>query len=267
MKKIKLLLFVLSLILACKMNPSSASVSTAPEAGSAVYSAVVTYASPITNTIKFCGYTWTVKSGSGMGPGPNTWGDKNIWVDSKGWMHLKLSYDAASGKWLCAGVTSTQSFGHGTYQWKIQGPISAMDKNVVAGLFHYSGPDDFNEMDIEFARWGKDINPNVNYSVYPAAGATTAAQHLRTSWAQTGGTASTHRYTWTSDSVIFKSMNGYYDDDTNMFITHTFTPPATSIPTVSMPVKMNLWCFHGLAPTNGQNVEIVIHEFKFTALP
>lgn len=263
----KLLLLVLPVILACKMNPSSASSGTTPEAVSALDSATVTFASANTNTINFCGYTWTVKVGAGMGPGPNTWGNKNVWVDNKGWMHLKLSYDATSGKWVCAGVTSTKNFGHGIYQWKVQGPISTLDKNVVTGLFHYSGPDGFNEMDIEFARWGKDTNPNVNYSVYPATGSAIAAQHFTSTWAQADGTASTHRYTWTSTSVIFKSMNGYYDDDTNMFVNHTFTPPATSIPTISMPVKMNLWCFHGLAPTNGQSVEIVIHEFKFTALP
>lgn len=216
-------------------------------------------------TVRFSGYTWTIKNGPGIGPGPNNWSSNNAWVDSNGWMHLKLSYDEASGKWLCAGITSNETFSYGTFQWKIQGPVSTLDKNVVAGLFHYNGPDGYNEMDVEFARWGNPDKPNVNYSVYPAPGSTIPSQHFRDNWTQTDGTSSTHRYTWTSDSVVFKSMNGMYDDDTNLFSTHTFKTPATSIPSASLPVKMNLWCFKGLAPSNGQNVEVVIKEFKYIA--
>lgn len=217
-----------------------------------------------TTTLTFSGYTWTVKSGNGLGPGPNTWSSGNAWVDASGLMHLKLSYDSLSAKWNCAGVTSTQNFGYGTYQWKVQGPVSTMDKNVVAGLFHYAGPDNFNEMDVEFARWGDVNKPNVNYSVYPASGTTAKEQHATTSWTQSGGTSSTHRYTWTSNAVVFKSMNGFYDDDTNVFFTHTFVPPVTAIPIISMPVKMNLWCFRGMPPSDGQTVEIIIQSFKFT---
>jgi hypothetical protein len=31
-----------------------------------------------------------------------------------------------------------------------------------------------------------------------------------------------------------------------------------------MPVHINLWLFKGLAPKNGQEVEVIIHGFKFT---
>lgn len=218
-------------------------------------------------TITFGGYSWTVKSGSGLGPGPNIWGAQNVWKDSEGLLHLKLSYDSATSKWICAGVTSTVNLGYGTYQWQVQGPISTLDKNVVTGLFHYSGPDGYNEMDIEFARWGNAAKPNVNYSVYPAVGTTGTQQRITTEWTQSGGTSSTHRYTWTSSSVVLKSMNGFYNDDTNMFFSHTFLAPATSIPSVALPVKMNLWCFKGLAPSDAKEVEIVIRSFKFTPAP
>ena len=256
-------LLMLPIILACKdslvqagmskpLNESSISVSPAAQQST---------------TINFSGYTWTVKSGAGLGPGPNVWGAQNVWLDGQGLLHLKLSYDSASSKWICAGVTSTVSLGYGTYQWQVQGPLSTLDKNVVAGLFHYSGPDGYNEMDVEFARWGDASKPNVNYSVYPAAGSAGTQQHITSQWTQAGGTASTHRYTWTNNSVIFKSINGFYNDDTNLFFSHTFLSPPTSIPNVAIPVKMNLWCFKGLAPSNGQDVEIVIRSFKFTPAP
>lgn len=215
-------------------------------------------------TLKFSGYTWIVKSGAGLGPGPNIWGDRNAWVDAAGLLHLKLSYDQTTSKWVCAGITSKENFGYGTYQWQVQGSVSKMDKNVVAGLFHYSGPDGFNELDVEFARWGDASKPNVNYSVYPAGGTNGKQQRITTEWAQSDGTASTHRYIWTENSVVFKSMNGFYNDDTNMFFTHTFLPPSAVIPTAKMPVKMNLWCFRGMAPSDGKDVEIVIRSFKFT---
>jgi len=43
-----------------------------------------------------------------------------------------------------------------------------MDKNVVLGLFNYSGNDGFDEMDIEWARWGNENYPNCNFTVWPA---------------------------------------------------------------------------------------------------
>jgi hypothetical protein len=33
-----------------------------------------------------------------------------------------------------------------------------------------------------------------------------------------------------------------------------------------MQVHINLWCFKGLAPENGQEVEVVIRAFNFTPL-
>lgn len=256
-------LLLLPVILACKQDPvqppdnlQNSTISPSSGGEATTVSAA--------GTISFSGYTWNVKSGNGLGPGPNTWDTKNVWVDASGLMHLKLSYDSISAKWTCAGITSAQNFGYGTYQWMIQGPVTALDKNVVAGFFHYSGPDGFNEMDVEFARWGDAAKPNLNFSVYPASGSTGKEQHATYNWVQSGGTASTHRYTWTSSSVVFKSMNGFYNDDTNMFFTHTFVPPVTVIPTAAMPVKMNLWCFRGMAPTDGKEVELVIRSFKFT---
>ena len=31
-----------------------------------------------------------------------------------------------------------------------------------------------------------------------------------------------------------------------------------------MPIHINLWLFKGTAPKNGQEVEVIIHQFKFT---
>lgn len=251
---------MLPLILSCKQDMAMRAIPNAPGDPPAKVSATGQASSA---TLNFSGYTWIVKNGAGIGPGPNTWRGANAWVDSAGHLHLKVSYDSATSKWVCAGITSVNNFGYGTYQWQVQGPVSTLDKNIVAGLFHYSGPDGYNEMDVEFARWGDVDKPNVNYSVYPAAGTAGKEQHMRINWTQSGGTSSTHRYTWTKDSVVFKSMNGFYNDDTNLFFNHGFQSPETTIPAKGMPVKMNLWCFKGMAPSDGKEVEVVIRSFKF----
>ncbi len=49
----------------------------------------------------------------------------------------------------------------------------------------------------------------------------------------------------------------------------TYQPadPSTTISHSPMPVHMNLYLYQGVPPTNGQGVEIVIHNFSFNASP
>jgi hypothetical protein len=46
----------------------------------------------------------------------------------------------------------------------------------------------------------------------------------------------------------------------------TFAPPDSvlRVPQHPLPVHMNLWLLNGHAPTDGQEVDITIAEFKFT---
>lgn len=214
-----------------------------------------------TATIQFSGYTWYVKkSGSTkQGPGPNYWSANNVWVDANGWLHLKIS--KANGKWKCAEIWSQQNFGYGAYQWQVEGRVDQLDKNVVLGLFNYSGNDGFDEMDIEFARWGNVRYPNLNYTVWPAE-----AGYNNFSYTQEfslTGTYTTHRFIRSSNSVVFKSMHGFTNTDTNLFATATCTQPPNSISALAMPVHLNLWLFKGMAPSDGKSVEIIIHSFKY----
>lgn len=218
-------------------------------------------------TLSFSGYTWTIKdSGTGTaGPGPNRWKGANAFVDANGYLHLKLTKNATTGVWECAEVTSLQNFGYGTYQWKVEGAINNLDKNIVLGFFNYSGVDGYDEMDIEYAKWGVATNAWANYTVYPKQGQGQGNFHTATTFT-TGGTYITNRFKRTASSVIFKTLNGFYDDDTNLAYTTTCSSPPNSISTLSMPVHMNLWLFQGNAPASTNTVEIIVHEFKFTPL-
>ena len=218
--------------------------------------------------ISFGGYTWTVRSGQG-GPGPNTWAERNVWLDAAGNLHLKIA--RAGTNWSCAEVTMTRRLGYGRYQFQTLGRVDRLDENVVLGLFNYPtgdvGPDASNEIDIEYARWGRAANPIGNFTVWPVA------VHLRQTTKgfpfTLAGEASTHRFVWSPDRIRFQCLDGHRDDDAGELAAWTYQPPdpARRIATKPMPVHLNLWLFQGRPPKNGAEVEITIRSFRFTPEP
>jgi hypothetical protein len=217
-------------------------------------------------TLSFSGYTWNIKdSGAGTaGPGPNRWSTANAFVDAQGYLHLKVT--KVGTKWYCAEVTSTQSFGYGTYQWYVEGRIDQLDKNVVLGLFNYSGADGYDEMDIEYAKWGISGANNTNFTVYPAQGSSLANWHTTFNTTLTG-TYTTQRFKRNNNaSVYFQELGGFQSGNTNQITSATCNNPPNSISTLGMPVHMNLWLFQGHAPANNAPVEIIVHNFTFTHL-
>jgi hypothetical protein len=267
--KISLWMLIIAFLSACTEDTNSL-VSSDHFKGNPVGSTnTTTSALAGTSTLSFAGYTWNVRDNTVLqGPGPNYFSNANAWVDTNGYLHLKLALNPSNGRWECAEVTSDQLLGNGTYQWKIEGPINALDKNVVLGMFNYSGNDGFDEQDIEISKWGKQGNKNVlNYTVWPATGSTIPHVEVTYPLPRSGTSSTTHRFTRTASNIVFKSMLGFQDDDTNLFATKSWTSPPTSISTTPMPVYMNLWAFHGVSPGDGKPVEIIIHDFKFTPLP
>lgn len=259
MKRIRFMLFAAVMITACKKEGSSVkNVSTTN---------VATTSSRVATTLSFSGYTWEISAPSGqVYPGPNYWNASYAWVDENGYLHLKAAYNSTTGHWECAEVYTTESLGYGTYQWKIEGTLGSFDKNIVLGLFNYSGNSHHDEMDIEIARWGNAAWDNLNYTIWPATGDTTGPGVHTASFTTPNGTYTTHRFKRTSTSVKLQSLYGFQDGDANEFQTATFTSPGTSISTLAMPVHMNLWLYNGLAPSDGLDVEVIIHSFTFTAL-
>lgn len=222
-----------------------------------------------TADITFSGYQWVVRNGFG-GPGPNTFDGRNVRVDANGYLHLRLSWRV--DHWTSSEIFLAQSLGFGSYQFKVVGRPDQFDANTVLGLFHYTvpeiGPDGTNEIDIEFARWGNPANNAGNWTVYPAI--TGVANKSHSFPLLLTGKNSTHRYTWRSCQIQFQSLRGLQDSTSNNEIAHWTYAPANftqRIPQHALPLHMNFWLFQGLAPTDGQNREIIISEFKFTPLP
>jgi len=265
----KNLVFSLPLLLllttSCRKNTTAGTV---PAIAPAVVSHSTSAKLNTVKTLSFAGYTWKVtdSEGDSIGPGPNIFDPNNAWVDANGFLHLKLAKDSADGKYHCAEVELTQSLGYGIYQWSVEGDLGSLDKQVVFGMFNYSGNDGYDEMDIEYSKWGVQNNSNMlNYTLYPETGSSGSSVEVVYPFTLSG-TYTTQRFRRTSDSVTFKSLGGFYDDDTNLYASKSWTNPPNSISTLSMPVLMNLWLFHGIEPASGYSIEIIIHNFKFTAL-
>lgn len=219
---------------------------------------------PGASTIVFSGYTWNVRNAYG-GPGPNTFDSHNVWVDSSGFLHLKITHN--NGAWTTAEVLTPQSLGFGTYQFKLLGHPETMDNHVVLGLFNYTtpaiGPDGTNEIDIEFATWSGAQTQHGNWTIWPAVAGPLQTTHAFDASPNTG--MSTHRFVWNSQSVSFYALSGFTDSMAGEYANWTFAPTnyAQLIPQNAMPVHMNLWLTGG-PPSDGQEVEIVVTQFTFT---
>jgi hypothetical protein len=200
--------------------------------------------------ISWSGHTWAVKDSGGYlwGPGPNVWSDRNAWVDAAGRLNLKIAR-SSSGTWQSAEVIRDgKPLGYGTYRFTIASNVSALDPNVVLGLFLWDarGGAYNREMDIEFSKWGSASSPtNAQYVVQPWW------RHGNLfSFRQPAG-STTHQFTWAPGRVTFSGPAGSW----------TYTGPDVPVPG-SEDVRINAWLYNGKAPA--ASVTLVVSSFTFT---
>jgi hypothetical protein len=212
--------------------------------------------------ISFSGYEWSVRSAlTKQGPGPNYFSDSCVLVDGLGRLHLIIVKDL-KGRWLCPEITSTLKFGYGSYQFVVEGAVDHFDKNIVLGLFNYSGNDGYDEMDIEIARWGNAAYPNLNYTIWPAK-MDTAKNSATTREFTLKSTLSTYYFRRNADTVICSSFDSISTDPKNLIFSSVFTRPKTSISHLAMPVHINFWLFDGKPPDDEKAVEVIIRSFQY----
>lgn len=218
------------------------------------------------------GVQWNVKAGTDMGPGPNAWSADNVFIDGSGDLHLKITN--VGGTWTCAEVSTAATYGFGNYQWQVTTPVDNLDANVVLGLFVYGpldlGPDGTHEIDVEYARFGSADADSGRWTNWPNVIATPSLT-ARSSYplALSGAPATTSRFNWRATEIAFSTLGGYQavGSNVNTIQSWTYRPtdPSTTISQSPMPVHMNLWLYQGSPPTDGRNVEVVIHSFNFAA--
>lgn len=214
--------------------------------------------------IAFSNYEWWIKSsGSTVGPGPNFFSDsrQNVWVDGNDRLHVKITN--RDNKWYCPEVILKDTLGYGTYTFKLEGDIGALDENIVFGLFTWDNDacsDHFREIDIEFSRWGDANGLNAQYVIQPWNRAGNRRQWML----PTSLKKSIHSFHWTPDSIVFSSLNGDSSAATDDLILHAWTYKGTYVPeTLYENLRINLWLFNGLEPANQAEAEVIISHFEF----
>ena len=233
------------------------------------------------DTIHFSGYVWNIRNFTNetVGPGNNYWSadkTKNVWVDRNGFLHLKLTRDEKDpDKWYCAQVETQELLGKGLYQFEVEGAIDKLNENVVLGLFSYpddgiKSPDGFDEIDIEYSKWGERDNPNnFNYAVWGDEHDKFRKQ-ITYHYISLHSLYTTQRYTRVGKKVKFESLNGFSNLKPRKYESDVLPKKSRVKPAVrNMPVLINLWLIKPqgetkpVPPSDGKLVEIVIHSFSF----
>ncbi|GEM_PF-767655 len=219
--------------------------------------------------ISFSGYQWKVKNSGGelVGPGPNVFSDalSSVWVDDLDRLHMKITH--REGAWQCSEVVLNQSPGYGRYVFHVLGKVGALDKNAVLGLFTWD--DDtaqYNrEIDIEFARWGDAEDPtNAQFVAQPFY---TPGNLVRWTIPGTMDT-STHSFNWKADSIGFVSAGGDRSFPPYSVVNASWTYTGPNIPSPGNEnARINLWLYQGNAPSDTQEIEVIISKFEFNPLP
>jgi hypothetical protein len=198
-------------------------------------SVAYTYAGRMRRTLRFSGYDWNVKysEGNKVGPGPNYFSDaeEDVWVDESDRLHLKIAH--RGGKWYATEVFTQAPLGYGKYVFYLASRVDQLDKNVVLGLFTWetvSPPGSHNrEIDIE-------------------------------------GADSTHGFDWQPDRVYFQSIQGHRAFPApEADALESWEYKGSCIPPAGVgTARINLWLHGGLAPSDGEEVEVVIERFEFS---
>lgn len=194
-----------------------------------------------TKCINFAGLSWEVKSGNGLGPGPNNWSSDNAFV-AEGGLHLKIT--STDGKWYCAQVICQRTLGYGKYIFQTSG-VGELDAQMVFGMFTFNNTDPAyhnREIDIEF------FGPRGQFAVQPSdtPGNVTAFPYLK------GSPSDTHSFEWREGKITF----------THNSETWEYTGGDVPVPGGET-VRINLWLTRGLAPANGQAAEVIVTNFLF----
>lgn len=216
-----------------------------------------------TQPFSFAGLTWERKSGCG-GPGPNCWAPENTEPVAGEGVRLRLT--RRSGKWYSAEIRTAAPVPCGAYSFHLIGRTDLLDPNVVLGVFLYddaageAGNPCPDELDLESSRFGDPNAPNGHFVSY-ASGVCGPADLHDFSYALTG-TYTTHQIDWAPGAVSFRLLHGHRlsaELPEYLIGERSFVSPL--VPAAGgMRLHVNLWAFAGNAPTDQQEVEVVISD-------
>lgn len=216
------------------------------------------------DTLEFSGYSWAIKESfdKHTGPGRNYFsGSKeNVWVDEDGKLHLKLRYK--NDRWYCSEVQMLKSLGYGKYIFFIDRLPQPLDKDVVIGLFMYDHTDTSNfhkEIDIEFSKWGKDVDLNTQYVIQPY-------EEKAFRFDSDLNRPTRHEFSVRKRKITFNSRyeHGINPDSVGQIYKDWKYKPEIAYKTGHEKVSINVWLYKASEPSNLKEMEVVISRFEFT---
>ncbi|MBI5168387.1 MAG: hypothetical protein HZA61_02765 [Candidatus Eisenbacteria bacterium] len=223
-------------------------------------------------TVSFSGRTWRVKNTGVYGPGPNSFSSATdaVWVDANGRLHLTIKKSGAT--WYSTEVALDTPLGYGDYLFTTRGDLDTFDPTTVFGLFVWEyGPcwdtaylwwNPYNEIDVEFSRWGVPAGPNAQFVAQPYDWGGNRNQFAMSFSA---GEVTTHAFRWRPDRVEYRSWRGGPNDELPANTVRSWTYTGPHIPRPDQPrVHLNLGQFSG-APAATQ--EAVLDAFTFRQWP
>jgi len=219
-------------------------------------------------TLVFGDHTWRVKGPGYYGPGPNIFSDNPavVWVDDDGQLHLTLKN--VSGNWYCSEVTTAEALGYGDYILTTVGSLDLLDPQVVLGIFLWEyGPcydyaytwwNAFNEIDIEYSRWGDPTDDLAQFVAQPYDYPGNLSRFDATFGVDE---VASHAMRWLPGRVEYRVWRGGPTDESAETMVHSWTYTGPHIPRPEQPrMHLNLWR-QGNNPASDQ--EVVFKDFHF----
>jgi hypothetical protein len=227
---------------------------------------------PSGRTVNFSGRTWRVKGPGYLGPGPNLFDQSvsAVWVDATD--QLNLTIRKIGNAWYSSEVALDTPLGYGDYVFTTRGRLDTLHPNTVFGLFLWEyGPcydtaflwwNPYNEIDVEFGRWGSAANSDAQFVAQPAS---TGGNIYRFNVAFGDTELVSSAMRWLPNRVEYRCWRGGPDAESPATMIAAWTYSGVDLPRPEAPrVHLNLWQIG--APTTTQTA--IIHAFTFrTACP
>ncbi len=220
-------------------------------------------------TLTFGGRTWRVKGPGYYGPGTNLFTDSssNVWVDASNRLHLTLKKSGSS--WYCTEVAAQEALGYGDYVVTTVGRLDLLDPQCVFGMFLWEYGDcwdpgylwwnPFNEIDIEYSRWG---NPATSIGQMVAQPYDYPGNISRFAATFSDNEVVTHAMRWLRDRVEYRVWRGGPADESPATTIVSWSYNGPHVPRPEQPrMHLNLWKLDNATPLANQ--EVVIQDFTF----
>lgn len=213
-------------------------------------------AAPPSPTLQFGGYEWRIRTAPSGRGGMNNYDPANAWTDADGALHLRIAGEP--GKWTCAEVALTRSFGYGTYTFVVR-DTSQLEPAAALAIFtwDYSGAEANNrEINVEISRWGDPTSKNAQYVVQPF--------HVPANVARFDAPAGvlTHSFRWEPGRVSFRTVRGGANAPRPEVVSeHAFT---SGVPTPGVEtVRIALYVFVNTDQPLRNGAEVVVEKFEY----